>query len=141
MMLLHLPPTEKTPEVLLDDEQKLLQVKGHCLPENIRDFSQMVTVKLESYLESIDNKHESDAKNKPFRVNFKLGYFNTAAAKFIADMLLHLKTGIQKGCDIKIFWHYNEDDYDMLEAGEDMSKMVEVPMTFVMVVGTASHSQ
>src|SRR4030042_5617724 len=135
MILLYLPPTEKTPEVILDDDRKLLQVKGHCLPENIRDFNQMVTGKLESYLESLDNKHESDLKKKPFRVNFKLGYFNTAAAKFIADVLMHIKAHMQAGSHIKIFWHYNEDDYDMLEAGEDIAKMVEVPVTFVMVGG------
>ena len=141
MMLLYLPPTEKTPEVIFDDDRKLLQIKGHCLPENVRDFSQMVTGKLESYLENLDNKQESDTKNKPFRVNFKLGYFNTAAAKFIADVLTHLRSSIQKGSNIKIFWHYNEEDYDMLEAGEDMAKMVDVPMTFVMVVGTPSNEQ
>ncbi|MBN1415571.1 MAG: DUF1987 domain-containing protein [Bacteroidales bacterium] len=134
MLLLHLPSTEKTPEVILDGDLRLLQVKGHCLPENVRDFSHTVIEKLENFLKVLDNKQESETKNKPFRVNFKLGYFNTAAAKFIADVLMHLKTGIQQGLNIKIFWHYNEDDYDMLEAGEDMAKMVEVPITFVMVV-------
>lgn len=134
MMLLHLPPTEKTPEVILDDELSLLQVKGLCLPENVRDFSQTVTEKLEYYLEILGHTRENDPKKKPFRVNFKLGYFNTAAAKFIADVLLHVKAHMLTGIPVKIFWHYNEDDYDMLEAGEDIAKMVDVPVTYVMVV-------
>ena len=134
MMLLHLPPTEKTPEVTLDDELSLFQVKGLCLPENVRDFSQTVTEKLEYYLQILDHTHESDPKKKSFRVNFKLGYFNTAAAKFIADVLMHVKVHMQTGTPIKIFWHYNEDDYDMLEAGEDIAKMVDVPVTYVMVI-------
>jgi len=134
MILLHLPPTEKTPEVILDDELSLFQVKGLCLPENVRDFSQTVTEKLEYYLQTLDRIQESNTKGKPFRVNFKLGYFNTAAAKFIADVLMHVKAHMQKGIPIKIFWHYNEDDYDMLEAGEDIAKMVDVPVTYVMVV-------
>jgi hypothetical protein len=133
MMLLNLPPTEKTPEVILDDELNLLQVKGLCLPENVRDFSQTVTENLENYLQVLTRTQKNDPKEKPFRVNFKLGYFNTAAAKFIADVLMHLKTHMQTGTHVKIYWHYNEDDYDMLEAGEDISTMVEVPMTYVMV--------
>ena len=52
-MLLHVPPTEKTPEVILDDDLKLFQIKGHCLPENVRDFSQMVSEKLEIYLPQV----------------------------------------------------------------------------------------
>lgn len=134
MMLLHLLPTEKTPEVILDDELSLFQVKGLCLPENVRDFSQTVTEKLEYYLQILHRTQENDPKKKPFRVNFKLGYFNTAAAKFIADVLMHVKAYMQTGSNIHIFWHYNEDDYDMLEAGEDIAKMVDVPVTYVMVV-------
>jgi hypothetical protein len=134
MMLLHLPPTEKTPEVIIDDELSLFQVKGLCLPENVRDFSQTVTEKLEYYLQLLDRTQVNDPEKKPFRVNFRLGYFNTAAAKFIADVLMHVKVHMQAGCHIKVFWHYNEDDYDMLEAGEDIAKMVDVPVTYVMVV-------
>ena len=135
-MILHVPKTEKTPEVTLDDALKLFQIKGHCLPENIRDFSLMITEKLENYLHDFDGKKENDSKSKPFRVNFKLGYFNTAAAKFIADVLMLVKSHMQKGSNIKIYWHYHEDDYDMLEAGEDIAKMVDVHVNFVMVTGT-----
>ena len=136
MMILTIPKTEKTPEITLDDSLQLFQVKGNCLPENIRDFSQMVTEKLENYLHDLGRKQENNLKIKPFRVNFKLGYFNTAAAKFIADVLILVKSHIQTGSNIKIYWHYHEDDYDMLEAGEDIAKMVEMPMTFVMIAGT-----
>jgi hypothetical protein len=133
-MILHVLQTEKTPEVTLDETQNLFQVKGNCLPENIRDFSQMVTEKLESYLQELDRSKENKVKSNPFKLNFKLGYFNTAAAKFIADVLMILKPHMKKDSQIKIYWHYNEEDYDMLEAGEDIAEMVEVPVTFVMVV-------
>ena len=69
-MLLHLPPTEKTPEVILDDEISLFQVKGLCLPENVRDFSQTVTEKLEYYLQILDRTQENDPKKKPLQGEF-----------------------------------------------------------------------
>ena len=132
-MILHVLQTEKTPEVTLDDTRSLFQIKGNCLPENIRDFSQMVTEKLEGYLQELDRDKTNKSKNMPFRVNFKLGYFNTAAAKFIADVLMIIKPHLEKNSFIKIYWHYHEEDYDMLEAGEDIATMVEVPMNYVMV--------
>lgn len=135
-MILHIPKTEKTPEVTLDEIHEVFQVKGDCLPENISNFSLAVIEKLESYLNDFSLKSENISEKKLFKVNFKLGYFNTAAAKFIADVLSLVKTFVQKGSHIKIYWYYSEDDHDMLEAGEDMAKMMDVPVTFVMAVGT-----
>lgn len=131
MKIIHIPKTEKTPEVTLDDTLMVFQVKGNCLPENIRELSQQVSSGLERYLHDFEKKKSQD---KPFRVNFMLGYFNTAAAKFIADIIMLVHNFIQKGINIKIYWYYNEDDHDMLEAGEEMAEMVNVPMNFVMVV-------
>jgi hypothetical protein len=133
-MILNVPKTEKTPEIILDDGQQVLQIKGNCLPENIRNLSEMVTEKLEKYLSARSQNEPEEAGSKPFRVFFKLGYFNTAAAKFIADILLVVKTDTQRGGQNRIYWHYHEDDRDMLEAGEDMANMVEVPMQYVMTV-------
>ena len=46
-----------------------------------------------------------------------------------------IKPHLEQDNLIKIYWHYHEEDYDMLEAGEDIAEMVEVPMTYVMVTG------
>jgi hypothetical protein len=134
MNSIEIPKTEKTPEILLDDERKILQIKGKCLPENIRDFSQFVTEKLENYLDQLVPDLDEENKSEAFKVNFKLGYFNSAAAKFIADVLLIIDNYIQRNVNIKVFWYFEEDDSDMLEAGQDISKMVNVPMEYVSVV-------
>jgi hypothetical protein len=131
MKIIHIPKTEKTPEITLDDTLQVFQVEGNCLPENIRELSQQVIKELEQYLRTFEKKKDND---KPFRVNFRLGYFNTAAAKFIADIIMLVFSYMQKGINIKIYWYYYEDDHDMLEAGEEMAEMVNVPMNFVMVV-------
>jgi hypothetical protein len=134
MKVIEIPKTEKTPEIILDDERRLLQITGKCLPENIRDFSQLVIEKLENYLNQLIPSPDQDNGNGAFKVNFKLGYFNSAAAKFIADVLLVIDENSQRGVNIKVFWYFEEDDSDMLEAGQDISKMVNVPMEYVAVV-------
>jgi hypothetical protein len=134
MKIIEISKTEKTPEVILDDEKKLLQITGKCLPENIRDFSQLVIEKLDNYLSQLSPDPEKDHRSGAFKVNFKLGYFNTAAAKFIADLLMMIDEHIQKEVNIKVFWYFEEDDHDMLEAGQDISKMVNVPMEYISIV-------
>ncbi len=131
MKIINIPKTDKTPEITLDDTLQEFQIKGNCLPENIRELSQRVNKELEQYLQHFEKNRSND---KPFRINFRLGYFNTAAAKFIADIIMLAFGYMQKGTNIKIYWYYNEDDHDMLEAGEELAEMVNVPMNFVMVV-------
>ena len=134
MKVIDISGTEKTPEIILDDERKFLQIKGKCLPENIRDFSQFVIEKLGNYFNQLKPDTGQNDESEAFKVNFKLGYFNSAAAKFIADILLVVDEQIQKNVNIKVFWYFEEDDDDMLEAGQDMSKMVNVPMEYISIV-------
>jgi hypothetical protein len=134
MKIIDIAKTDKVPAVTLDVNTKVFQIKGNCLPENIRSFSKQVIEKLEEhYTQLLADIEKTDDKDV-FRVLFRLGYFNSAAAKFIADVMMLSKNYAEKGCNIKIYWYFDEDDHDMLEAGEDISKMVDVPMEFVAVV-------
>jgi uncharacterized protein YkuJ len=58
-------------------------------------------------------------------------YFNTASSKIILDILMRLETLHEDGKNITIEWHYEEDDEDMQEAGEEYADIVEVPFTFI----------
>ena len=54
----------------------------------------------------------------------KLEYFNTASSKIILDIF----TAIEKiANDRKVVWHYDKDDEDMLEAGEDYQALIMLP--------------
>ena len=134
MKVINIKQTDKTPEIILDTDKQVFQIKGNCLPENIREFSRQVLVSYEDYLKTLhcitDNKSSAGA----FRIHFRLGYFNSAAAKFISDILTLSHGYAQKGCNIKIYWYFDDDDHDMLEAGEEISQMVNVPMEYIAVV-------
>ncbi len=134
MRIIDLEKSEKTPEIILDSNKRVLSIRGNCLPENIRNLSREVLEKLEVYYKENITASASERDKSVFRVIFRLGYFNSASAKFIADVIILSADYAKKGCNLKIYWYYDEDDHDMLEAGEEMSQLVSVPMEFVAVV-------
>lgn len=133
MKVIEIKKTEKIPEITLDGAKKIFEIKGKCLPENIRNLNELVTKKLESYLNDCLEKKDSAPEKNTLKVNFKLDYFNSAAAKFIADILMLMNNFIEKGCKIKLYWYFHEGDDDMLEAGEDFAEMIDVPIQFIMI--------
>jgi hypothetical protein len=134
MKMVMIPQSDRTPEVLIDPDKHLFQIKGNCLPENVREFSGTVLGHFEEYLKSMPERSYEKSSAGAFRVHFRLGYFNSAAAKFIADIMVLSGNYIQKGANIKLYWYFDEDDHDMLEAGEEIAQLVNVPMEFIAVV-------
>jgi hypothetical protein len=134
MKIIDIPKTDKTPEVILDDDKFFFQIKGNCLPENVREFSGRVLGNLDEFMKSMSTKDFRSGKAPVFRINFRLGYFNSAAAKFLVDILLLSGNYAKEGSNIKVYWYFEEDDHDMLEAGEEISQMVDIPMEFITVV-------
>ena len=64
-------------------------------------------------------------------MNIQLEYFNTSSSKCILDDFKKLET--LSGTSITINWYYEEDDEDMLEAGEDYQALVDIPFKMIEV--------
>ena len=67
-----------------------------------------------------------DGAKDTTEVNVQLEYFNTSSSKCILDVFKKLESIIGK-TNITINWHYEEDDEDMLEAGEDYQAIINIP--------------
>lgn len=134
MKFIDIKRTDKTPEIVLDTDKRLFQIRGNCLPENIREISSEVTGKYEQFLISTLSGCAEEERSDVFRVHFRMGYFNSAAAKFIADLIMISGKYTSKGLNIRLYWYFEEDDHDMLEAGEEISQLVNVPMEFITIV-------
>ncbi|MGB3948131.1 MAG: DUF1987 domain-containing protein [Bacteroidia bacterium] len=118
--------TPKTPTVNFDTEKGFLEIKGRSIPENSIEFYKPVVDLLEKY----------SAKPQAItNVNIQLEYFNTSSSKCILDVFKKLEA-INKGgaSKVTINWYYEEDDEDMLEAGEDYQAIINVPFKMVQVV-------
>jgi len=116
--------TSKTPAVNFNASTGVLEIKGRSIPENSIEFFKPLIEWIEKYGASPQPKTI---------VNIQLEYFNTSSSKCILDVFERLENLVNNGYDVVINWHYEEDDEDMLEAGEDYQSIIKVPFKMIEV--------
>ena len=114
--------TPKTPTVEFDAGSGVLKIEGRSIPENSIEFYKPIVEWLDEYGKSPKEKTE---------VNIQLEYFNTSSSKCILDVLKKLELISKAGNEMIINWYYEEDDEDMLEAGEDYQSIIKVPFKMI----------
>lgn len=119
---LKIYPSKITPYVLIDPEKKLFLIKGKSSPEDTIKFYNLIFLGLKNYLLTGQDK---------LSVHVSLTYFNSSTAKCLFDLMRLLKQIRSMGIAININWYYEEDDEDMLEAGEDYESVSRIPFNFV----------
>ncbi len=124
MNALQLEGTPKTPHVNFDPETGLLELKGRSIPENSIDFYKPL-------IEWIDKYGRSAASKTALHV--QLEYFNTSSSKCILDVFKKLEAIRAAGHEVTVLWHYEADDEDMLEAGEDYAGIINVPFKMIQI--------
>jgi hypothetical protein len=117
--------TPKTPTVNFDATTGIIEVKGRSIPENSIEFYRPLVEWLEEY---------SKEPQKLTTVNIQLEYFNTSSSKCILDVFKKLEAIKKARNEVVINWYYEEDDEDMLEAGEDYESIIRIPFKMIEVV-------
>ena len=118
---LNLEGTAKTPTVDFKSNGELL-IKGRSIPENSIEFYKPII----DWISDYGNGPQSDTS-----VNIQLEYFNTSSSKCNLDVFKKLES--LPDTSVKIKWYYEEDDEDMLEAGEDYEAIIDLPFEMVEV--------
>ena len=113
-----------TPAIQFDFKKGELTISGRSIPENSIEFYKPLVDSLDKY---------SNGAKSATTVNVQLEYFNTSSSKCILDVFKKLESIHKGGSAVTINWHYEEDDEDMLEAGEDYQAIINVPFKMVMV--------
>jgi hypothetical protein len=122
MNTLIIEGSPKTPSINFNANEGLFSIEGRSIPENSLDFYKPVMEWLDAYL--TEPKDETN-------VTIKLEYFNTSSSKCLLDVFKKLEIIFKRGNKVSINWHYEEDDEDMLEAGEDYQSIVKIPFTMI----------
>jgi len=117
-----LESTNLTPGIGLKSDDGTIDLKGKSIPENSLEFYQPVYDWLDAYVEN--------PKEKTI-VTVQLEYFNTSSSKCILDILKRIDRLDEDGFDVLIRWYYDEDDEDMMEAGEDYSDLLDSPFELI----------
>jgi hypothetical protein len=118
---LKIEGSAKTPTIEFNGSGELL-LKGRSIPENSIEFYKPILDWIENY--------GGSPKDKTV-VNVQLEYFNTSSSKCILDVFKKLET--LSDTAIEINWYYEEDDEDMLEAGEDYQAIIDIPFKMIEV--------
>lgn len=113
--------TPKTPTVNFDADGKI-EIKGRSIPENSIEFYKPLVQWLEEY---------GNSPKELTVVNIQLEYFNTSSSKCILDIFKKLEAISKSGNEVTINWYYEEDDEDMLEAGEDYQSIIKIPFKMI----------
>lgn len=115
--------TKQTPFVDFDPATGVFEISGRSIPENTFDFYKPIL----NWLEEYAIKPQAQTRLKVY-----LEYFNTSSSKFILEIFKKLKPIIGKA-DVVVAWHYDEDDEEMMENGEDYQDVSGLDFEFVEV--------
>ena len=121
---LKLEGSPKTPTIEFNSGNGYLLIKGRSIPENSIEF-------YKSLIESLEEYNNSPQENT--KVDIQLEYFNTSSSKCILDVFKKLEAINAGNREVIINWYYEEDDEDMLEAGEDYQAIISIPFKMIEV--------
>ena len=113
---LVIQPTADTPGIRFDAEENVFEISDTSWPEDAAKFYAPVVDWLEEYFKM---------PNKYTLMEFKMRYFNTSSAKQFARILGLLQSKSTQ-YSIKVLWYYENDDREMLKAGQRFSKLIGV---------------
>jgi len=118
----HIQPTNKTPEVLLNPKGSI-KITGRAIDESRNKFSEEIISWLDNYLTSPANLTE---------VVVALEYLNSYNSIIMATILRQVAQVTQQAKKLSIKWYIDEDDDDLLERGKYISSTFNIPIDFIM---------
>jgi hypothetical protein len=121
MESLYIEATATTPKIDFNIQSGVFSIEGKAIDNDAENFFKPVLAWLSEYVETPHQKTE---------VVVKLDYFNISSSKRILFMFYKLNELHDRGNDVAVKWHYQEDEDDMFEVGQDFAFMVKIPFEF-----------
>jgi hypothetical protein len=128
MRKLIIDQSPNTPKVVLDPDNRILQISGESRPPDVRELYDQILTWMDEFSSDLIN---SDYKVDPVIFNFDFEYFNSSSGKYILDICKVIAKLRSQQIDINVHWHFEKDDTDMLEVGKEMSKIVKFPFEYI----------
>lgn len=117
-----------SPQVTFNADKNFYEISGESRPPDVPGFYKPVLSWLDDYKNYLD---KSGAGKNAVIFNLDFEFFNSSSAKYILDFCKRLFIISSMGNNIILKWHYEEDDFDMLEAGREMSRIAKIPFEFI----------
>jgi hypothetical protein len=120
---IHILPTDKTPEVLLDPEG-IIKIKGRAIDET---RSTMIPEQILGWVDSYYLNPQEITQ-----VIIALEFLNSFNAIVLASILKKIVHDIPPGKKLYVRWYYEEDDVDIFERGEYIANTLKFPVQFIL---------
>lgn len=115
--------TKSTPEIVLNPEGRI-KISGRSMFENATEFSEQIEDWIDEYL---CNPAELTS------VDIYLEYFNIINFKNYYNLLRKIESLKLINKKYIINWYYEEGDEDILEKGEYISSVLNIPFNYIMI--------
>lgn len=123
---LFLCGTASCPEVDFRFSEHTLILRGESYPENAAAFYGPLIERLKDYLGQLQDAEVT--------FEIALRYFNSSSTKILFNLFGMLAESTRAGNFIVVRWHYDEEDDNMIEFGQELKAdfsaicFVEVPL-------------
>jgi hypothetical protein len=132
MQSLYISPTKNTPEIKFSPEENIYFIRGTSSPEDVREMYYPVIEWIRIFVDDIIfGEGAVYTVEEPLKLQIDLEYFNSSSAKFLYDIFNDLKRLNASQIPYLVEWLYEEQDSDMLDAGQDIALLVETEFKYV----------
>jgi hypothetical protein len=121
MNVLHILPTDRTPEVLFNPDGNL-RIKGRGFRTEVDNIPNEIMSWINLYV--LNPATETN-------VHIAFEYMNSASTRALMDMLKSLSALKLMSKKLNIKWYYESDDQDILERGEFIENSLNIPIEFI----------
>jgi len=121
MEKLHILPTTKTPEILLNPSGQI-KIKGRAIDESRSGVPEKMIAWIDEYLQKPADSTE---------VTIALEFLNSFNTLIVTNVLKKIGQLLDNRKKLHIKWYYEEDDIDIYDRGAYISSVLNIPIEFI----------
>lgn len=118
--------TGELPNVNAKPKFRRVEISGHSRMADPGTFYLELTDDLLQYFHQF---------RKTLILEFKLEYINTGSSKWIFQMLHNIQQKVSGKGLVQVYWHYEEDDEVILQAGEILRASLDLDFKLIEIEG------
>ena len=123
MEKIHILPTNKTPEILLNPSGQI-KIKGRAIDESRSGVPEQLGNWIDEYILSPAESTE---------VVIALEFLNSFNTLILTSILKKIAQILKVRKKLSVKWYYEEDDVDIYDRGAYIATVIDVPIEFIMV--------
>lgn len=131
MNRLYIEPTGISPEIDFSPADNRFIIRGNSAPEDVRALYYPVIEWLGIFVSDVIEGEYRYSHDSPLLFQINLHYFNSSSAKYLFDIFMELKKLSDKNIPLLVEWHYDPDDSDQKDAGEDIALLAGMEFRYI----------